>query len=102
MRRDAVSASGCEFWVGISGVGSQFRDSCFRFRISGFGQRAPGFGCRVLISNNVLINFRKSTPPQKRQLVVLISNGKQLVDDFVGKLTFKNCSINTFCETTFR
>ena len=33
------------------------------------------------------VNFRKSTPPQKRQLIVLIGNGKQQVDDFVAELT---------------
>ena len=31
---------------------------------------------------------RESTPPQNCQLIVLIRNGKQLVDDFVGELTF--------------
>ena len=35
-----------------------------------------------------IIGFRKSTPPQNRQLMILIS--EQRVDDFVGKLTFIN------------
>ena len=29
------------------------------------------------------MSFRKSTPPQNRQLNILISNDKQQVDDFV-------------------
>ena len=39
----------------------------------------------------LLINLRKSTTPQNRQPIepnILISNSKQLVDDFVGELTF--------------
>ena len=36
----------------------------------------------------LLISFRKSTSPQNRQLNILISTSKQLVDDFVGELTF--------------
>ena len=46
---------------------------------------------RAVISShsmNLLIRFRKSTPPQNRQLNVLIGNSKQQVDDFVGELTF--------------
>ena len=31
-----------------------------------------------------LNGFRRSPPPQKRQLIVLISNSKQDVDDFVA------------------
>ena len=34
------------------------------------------------------ISFRKSTPPQNRQLHILISGSKQYVADFVGELTF--------------
>ena len=34
------------------------------------------------------ISFRKSIPPQNRQLNVPISDSKQQVDDFVGDLTF--------------
>ena len=37
----------------------------------------------------LLISLRKSTPPQKYQLNILISNIKQQVDNFVGELTFK-------------
>ena len=33
-------------------------------------------------------SFTKSTLFQNRQLIVLISNSKQQVDDFVGELTF--------------
>jgi len=36
----------------------------------------------------LLISFRMSTPPQNRQLNILIGNSKQYVDDFVGELTF--------------
>ena len=32
----------------------------------------------------LLISFRKSTPPQNRQLNILISNSKQKVQNFVG------------------
>ena len=32
--------------------------------------------------------FRKSTPPENRQLAVLISNSKQSVHDFVEELNF--------------
>ena len=35
-----------------------------------------------------LNGFRKSTPPQSRQLIVLISDSKQKVDHLVGELTF--------------
>ena len=42
--------------------------------------------------------FQNSTPPQNRQLIVLIGNSKQYVDDFVGELTFSSHSNNTFCE----
>ena len=35
-----------------------------------------------------LNGFRKSTPPQNRQLIVLIGKNEQRVDDFVGELTF--------------
>ena len=38
----------------------------------------------------LLISFRKSTPPQNRQLNILIGNSKQQVVDFVGELTFEN------------
>ena len=38
--------------------------------------------------NALLIGFRNTTPPQNRQLIVLISNSKQYVDDMVGGLTF--------------
>ena len=34
------------------------------------------------------ISFRKSTPPQERQLCIFICNSKQRVDDSVGELTF--------------
>ena len=34
------------------------------------------------------ISFIKSTPPQNRQLDIMISNSKQVVDDLVVELTF--------------
>ena len=34
------------------------------------------------------ISFRKSTPPQNRQLNISISHSKQYIDDFVEDLTF--------------
>ena len=34
------------------------------------------------------ISVKNSTPPQKHQLHVLISNNEQSVDDFVEELTF--------------
>ena len=50
-----------------------------------------GSGFGFPISSPTCINsmiFIKSTPPQNRQRIVLVSNSKKLVDDFVGKLTF--------------
>ena len=44
-------------------------------------------------------DFRKSLPLQNRQLVVLISDSKQLVNDFVGELTYEKHLIDTLCET---
>ena len=50
-------------------------------------------GVREACSTNLshimyqLDGFRKSSPPQNRQLVVLISKNKQQVDDLVGELT---------------
>ena len=51
----------------------------------------------------LLISFRRSAPPQNRQLIVLVSNSKQYVDDFMGddfmgELTFYNHFIDTFCK----
>ena len=39
--------------------------------------------------------FRKSTPPQNRQLNISISNSKNRVDNSVGELTFSNSFMNT-------
>ena len=51
-----------------------------------------GSGCRLAVVSfhrkYSLISLRKSTPPQNRQLNILISNSEQCVDDFVGGLTF--------------
>ena len=44
------------------------------------------------------IGFRKSTPPQHRQLNILVGNSRQYVDDFMGVLTFENHLINALCE----
>jgi hypothetical protein len=48
-----------------------------------------GAGC-VVVSHTIyqLNGFEKSTPPQDRQLIVLISNSKQYADDCMGELTF--------------
>ena len=46
----------------------------------------------------LLMSFRKSTPTQNRQLNISISDSEQQVDDFVGKLTFKDQYIDTLCE----
>ena len=35
-------------------------------------------------------SFRKSTPPQNRQLIILIGNSKQQVGNFVGESTLQN------------
>ena len=40
-------------------------------------------------------------PPQNRRRIVFISNGEQLVDDFVRKMTFEKHFINTLCEIRF-
>ena len=44
----------------------------------------------VILSDTIysLDGFRKSTPPQNCQLLVLIRDSKQQFDDFVGELTF--------------
>ena len=42
--------------------------------------------------------FRKWTPQQNRQFIVLTSPSKQQVDSFVGEMTFWNHSINTLCK----
>ena len=46
----------------------------------------------------LLDGFRKSTPPQTRQLLVFTSNCENQVDDFVGGLTFHDQSIHAFCQ----
>ena len=43
---------------------------------------------RDLHTMHLLISVRKSTPLQNRQLNILISDGKQHVDDCMGGLTF--------------
>ena len=45
-----------------------------------------------------LNGFGKPTPPQNRQLIILISKREEQVDDVVGGVTFQNRLINTFCE----
>jgi hypothetical protein len=37
----------------------------------------------------LLISIGKSTPPQNRQRNILDGKSKQLVDDFVGEMTFQ-------------
>ena len=53
------------------------------------------FRCRARMANlsdtiDLLISFRTSTPPQNRQLDILVSNSEQQVDNFVGELTFQD------------
>ena len=43
---------------------------------------------RVYLTHVFIISFRKSTPPQNRQLNLLNRHSKQQVDDFVGVLTY--------------
>ena len=45
-------------------------------------------GAHLSDTMHSLISFRKSTPPQNRQLKILINNSKRRVDDLVGELTF--------------
>jgi len=51
---------------------------------------------------NSLISLEKSASLQTRQLYILISNSKNLVDDFVGELTLRNYLMNTFCDMKSR
>ena len=55
------------------------------WRIAGGALGAPQ---GLLDTLYLLISSRKSTPPQSRQLNILISNSKEQVDDFAGELTF--------------
>ena len=57
-------------------------DPCF----GGPGRKVDGVLSDAMF---LLISFRNSTPPQKRQLNILVSNGEQQFDDFVGELTFQ-------------
>ena len=66
--------------------------------------RVDGNGLATGILSDTMcsfISFRKSTPPQNRQLGILIGKSKPYVHDFVGELIFKNQLINTFCEIRF-
>ena len=45
-----------------------------------------------------LNGFRRSIPPKNRRRIILIENGKQEGDGFVGELNFYDDFINTFCE----
>jgi len=47
---------------------------------------------------NYVKGFGQSTPPQNRQLFILISDGKQKFDHFVRELKFQNYLINALCE----
>ena len=59
--------------------------------MAGVDEHAGGVaGLRDARGRALLISFRKSTPPQKRQLNILIRNSNQSVDDFVGELTFQD------------
>ena len=58
----------------------------FPFRSEAAGVIAP----TLLQITYLLICFRKSTPPQNRQLIVHCYSSKYSVDTFVGDLTFKD------------
>ena len=45
---------------------------------------------------------RSSIPPQNRQLIALISQDKQQVDGFVGKVTLNNHLLNAVFEINSR
>ena len=47
---------------------------------------APVSGVSLTVYS--LNGFRESTPPQNRQLTILIGNSKKEVDDFLGEFTF--------------
>ena len=49
-------------------------------------------GCRVILSDTMylLMRLSKSTPPQNRQLNLLISDSQPKVEDFAGELKFLN------------
>ena len=57
------------------------------FRLNRFPSSPYPGGTTLYDTLCLSISFRKSTPPQNRQLEFLISNSKQQVDDFVGELT---------------
>ena len=44
--------------------------------------RASGRG------DDLSMSYRKSSPPQNRDLDIIISSSEQKIDDFVGQLTF--------------
>ena len=58
-------------------------------RAPSLGSSCP-FSHRAVLSHRMYssISFRKSTPPQNRQLKILLSNCKHQVEDLVGESTF--------------
>ena len=61
---------------------------------SAFCPHAPMLSHTMYQSNG----SRKSTPPENRQLIVLMSDGTLKLTIFVGGSTFQNLLIDTFCE----
>ena len=55
-------------------------------------------GASVLSKNMLLLVSRESTPPQNRQLNILITNSEHQVDGLGGRVTFSNELRNAFCE----
>ena len=79
---------------GREGRGEQSRS----FRLA-----LPLSGSLTISSDTVLIqnSFRRPTSPPNRQPIVSVSSSRQLVDDFVGELTFLNHLVNTLGEIIF-
>ena len=66
------------------------RENGMSFSFNLFRKRSINWAGLVLLSHRMylLISFRKSNPPQNRQLDILISDSKQQVVDFCGGVDF--------------
>ena len=70
------AALNCQvFLFGLSGLGSTVRS--LPFRVLGLGHQARRLSPILSHRMYLLISFRKSNPPQNRQLIIFISNSKQ-------------------------
>ena len=80
-------------------AGSDSIDSFFLSQARGWWPRGQISSFWVLSHRmHSLIGFRKSTPPQYRQLVVYYYLSKCSVDGVVGELTFWNWLIKPWCQ----